>query len=435
MKKILVLGAGLVSRPLVNYLTDIEGFEVTIATRTVSKAEALVKGRPRGKAVALNVKDDDALEKLIAEHDLSVSLLPATEHVKVAKLCLKHSKHMTTTSYISPEMMELSNEATSKGLTFINECGVDPGIDHMSAMRVIHDAESKGGRVVSFQSYCGGLPAPEANTNPIGYKFSWAPRGVLVAATNPARFLKDGKEVNCPGTELFASPESVDVPGAGKFEGYPNRDSVPYADMYNLKDVRTMFRGTLRNLNHCETWYQWVNLGLFDQTVRTGLEGMTYAGFMRGIADNDNIKAGLAKKTGLPENAPFIEKLEWMGMFEEDAVPLKEGGNVDIMAARMLEKCPFPAEERDMIALQHEFLIEYPDRTEKVFSSLVDFGIPGQDSAMARTVSLPVAIATRMILEEKITERGVIAPVKPGVYNPILNELEALGIKCEERIA
>ncbi len=434
MKRILVLGAGLVSRPLVTYLTDREGLEVTVATRTVKKAEALVEGRPRGKALALNVKDVDALEKLVADHDISVSLLPATEHVKVAKLCLKHNKHMSTTSYINEEMQALDGDAKSAGLTFLNECGVDPGIDHMSAMRVIHDAESKGGTVTAFRSYCGGLPAPEANTNPIGYKFSWAPRGVLVAATNSARYLKDGEVVEVPGDELFKKPEIVEVPGAGTFEGYPNRDSLPYMEMYGLKNLKTMFRGTLRNQTHCEVWYHWVKLGLFDQSPRSDLASLTYRRFMQGFVDGaGDIAHGLSAKLGLPADAKTITNLEWLGMFKDDSIPIDEGGNIDVMAARMLGKCPFGRKERDMIALQHEFDIEYADRTEKVYSTLVDFGIPGGDSSMARTVSLPVAIATRMIVEDEITARGIVAPVEPNVYNPILDELANLDIVCKER--
>jgi saccharopine dehydrogenase-like NADP-dependent oxidoreductase len=433
MKRVLVLGAGLVSRPLVHYLTGHEGIEVTVASRTVSKAEALVAGRQGGRALALNVKDEAALTKLVAEHDISVSLLPATEHVKVARMCLAHRKHMATTSYISPQMAALDGEARAAGLTFLNECGVDPGIDHMSAMRIIHDAEKRGCKVTSFRSYCGGLPAPEANTNPIGYKFSWAPRGVLVAATNPGRYLKSGSVVDVPGDELFAKPETVEVPGAGHFEGYPNRDSLPYRSMYGLEDVETMFRGTLRNLGHCETWYHWVKLGLFDQTPRSDLEGLTYRGFMGTFAGGDgDLEQKLAARMGVAKDAPTIAKLGWLGMFEADPVPVTEGGNVDVLAARMLERCPFAKGERDMIALQHEFVVKCPQKTEKIYSTLVDFGIPGGDSAMARTVSLPVAIGTRMIVEGTIHQRGVVAPVKPDVYNPILDELETLGIKCKE---
>jgi saccharopine dehydrogenase-like NADP-dependent oxidoreductase len=432
MKRVLVLGAGLVSRPLVHYLTDQPGFEVTVASRTVSKAQSLVAGRERGRAVALDVTDEAALEALIAEHDLAVSLLPATEHVRVANLCLKHRKHMSTTSYISPEMKALGRDARAADLTFLNECGVDPGIDHMSAMRVIHQAEAEGSRVVSFRSYCGGLPAPEANTNPIGYKFSWAPRGVLVAATNPGRYRQDGRIVEVPGDELFAKPEIVSVPGAGEFEGYPNRDSLPYQEMYGLEGVKTMFRGTLRNLGHCESWYHWVKLGLFDTESRD-VSGRTYRDWMEAVAGGSPAEQALARKRDIPVDHPAIGKLAWLGLFEDQPLPMNQGGNVDVMAARMRERCAFGKDERDMIVLQHEFAIEAATGSRRVYSTLIDFGVPGGDSAMARTVSLPVAIATRLVLEGAVTERGVIAPIRPAVYNPILDELERLGIRCEEQ--
>ena len=434
MKRVLVLGAGLVSRPLVHYLCGQEDLEVLVASRTVSKAQALVAGRPRGRAVALDVKDEAALEARVREADLAVSLLPATEHVKVARLCLKHRRHMSTTSYISPAMKALNAEVRAAGLTFINECGVDPGIDHMSAMRVIHQAAVLGEKVVAFRSYCGGLPAPEANTNPIGYKFSWAPRGVLVAATNPARYLENGQVVEVPGSELFRSPERVEVEGTGVFEGYPNRDSLPYMEMYGLSGLRTMFRGTLRNLGHCETFYQWVKLGLLDPAVRADLQGLTCRRLVAGLAGGgDDVEASLARKLGVPRDHPAITKLEWLGMLEDQTVPVSEGGNIDVMAARMLERCSFGEGERDLIVLQHEFVIAGERRERKVFSTLVDYGIPGGDSAMARTVSLPVAIATRLILAGEISERGVIAPVSPASYQPILGELDELGRRCLER--
>jgi hypothetical protein len=332
-------------------------------------------------------------------------------------------------------MQALDGPARAAGLTFLNECGVDPGTDHMSAMRVIHGAEREGGKVVSFRSYCGGLPAPEANTNPIGYKFSWSPRAVLVAATNPARYLRDGTIVEVPGDELFANPEIVEVPGAGTFEGYPNRDSLPYREMYGLEDLRTMFRGTLRNVGHCETWYPWVKLGLLDATPRADLAGKTYLDFLRDFAPGANdVRRTLAERLDLAVDAPALAKLEWLGLFEDEPLAVTEGGNIDVMSARMLERCPYAEGERDMIVMQHEFTIEYPDRTEEARSSLVDFGVPGGDSSMARTVSLPVAIATRRIVEGTLDERGVVAPVRPETYNPILDELEGLGIKFEERV-
>ena len=436
MKRILVLGAGLVSRPLVDYLTDRDDFFVTVATRTVEKAEGLLGGRSNGKAVALDVNKDEAgLDKLISEHDLAVSLLPADKHITVARLCLKHGKHMATTSYLSGDMKALDGDVKAAGLTFINECGVDPGLDHMSAMRVIHGAQAKGGKVVLFRSYCGGLPAPEANTNPLGYKFSWAPRGVLVAASNPAKYLKGGELVEVPGNELFKDPEIVEIPGAGSFEGYPNRDSLLYKEMYGLSELKTMFRGTLRNLKHCEAWYQWINMGLFDIAPRADLKHLTYRRFMQGFVDGaGNIERALSQKMDLPEDAPAILNLKWLGLFRDDPIPIDEGGNIDVMAVRMLEKCAFKEGERDMLVMQHEFEIEYPDKTEKVFSSLVEFGIPGGDSSMARTVSLPVAIAVRMIAEGALDQRGVLTPVAPEIYNPILDELAGMDIVFNERV-
>ncbi|MDJ0763800.1 MAG: saccharopine dehydrogenase C-terminal domain-containing protein [Myxococcota bacterium] len=434
MKHILVLGAGFVAGPLVKYLTAWQGCRVTIADLIVSQAEALAAGRSNACAVALDVKDNAALEQLVSQCDVTVSLLPATEHVKVAKACLKHKKHMATASYISPEMAALDTEAKALDLTFVNECGVDPGIDHMTAMRTIHTAARSGGSIISFRSYCGGLPAPEANDNPIGYKFSWAPRGVLAAATADARYLKDGEVIDVPGRELFKHPEMVRVEGVGTFEGYPNRDALPYIDMYGLAGVQTMFRGTLRHLHHCEVWYHWVQLGLLNQNQRRDLKKLTYQRFMQGFVNGaGNIAAGLALETDLQEDARTIAALEWLGMFKDKPIPITKGGNIDVMAARLLEKCPFKPEERDMIVLQHAFLIQYPDRVETVAATLVDYGIPGGDSAMARTVSLPLAIATKMIARGVITSRGIIAPIAADVYTPILDELATHNIVCKER--
>ena len=355
----------------------------------------------------------------------------------MARRCLKHGRMMATTSYISPEMRALDADVRAAGLTFLNECGVDPGLDHMSAMRVIHEAAADGGKVVSFRSYCGGLPAPEADTNPIGYKFSWAPRGVLTAATNPARYRQDGRTIEVPGDELFRQPEIVEIPDVGTFEGFPNRDSLPYAALYGLDTAGTMFRGTLRNPGHCETWYPWVKLGLFDQAPRADLAGMTYQAFMTGIAGDKDIRRGLAQRTGLDQDAPdapFIGKLEWLGMFAAEPIGLEAGGNVDVMARRMAERCRFAPGERDMIVMQHEFEIDFADRRQRRISSLVDYGVSGGASAMARTVSLPMAIAVRMMLEGTIRQKGVIAPIVPDIYTPILKELETLGIAFKERI-
>lgn len=435
MKKVLVLGAGLVAKPLVDYLAALADTKLTVADLVLAKAETLTAEHQNANAIGLDVHDEAALSALVRDHDIAVSLLPGDEHPRVARLCLEHGRSMSTASYVTPEMKEMDAEVAAKGLTFINECGVDPGMDHMSAMRIIHDAHDRGGQVISFRSYCGGLPAPEANTNPIGYKFSWAPQGVLGAAISNARYLRNGEVVEVPGDELFREPEIVELPGLGRFEGYPNRDSTPYVGIYDIQEAETLFRGTLRNERHCAAWYPWVKLGLFGKDSRDDLEGLTYSGFMRSVlGTTQEPKEALSMKLGLSANDPAIANLEWLGLFEDEPIPLTHGSNADILATRMLEKCAYDDGERDMIVMQHEFLIRYDNRDEHVYSSLVEYGIPGGDSAMARTVGIPLAIATSMVLGGRISDRGVVTPVKPEIYNPILDELEGMGISFDDRV-
>jgi saccharopine dehydrogenase-like NADP-dependent oxidoreductase len=435
MARVLLLGAGLVTRPLVRYLLDQPDLEMTIATRTVSKAENLIDGHPRGRALKLLVDDAAALARLVAEHDLSISLLPYQYHVQVAQLCIEHRKQMVTTSYISPEMNALDAPAREAGVTILNEIGVDPGIDHMSAMRVIHDVERRGGKVTSFSSYCGGLPAPDANTNPWGYKFSWSPRGVLMAGKNDGRFQRDGQIVEIPGGELFAHYETVQVPGAGEFEGYTNRDCLGYIDLYGLQGVRDMFRGTLRYPGWCDSMRAVVGLGYVEETPVGDLAGKTYkdlaAKLVPAAAGADDVAGAVAAHLGMARDAEPIRRMEWLGLFGDE--PLPDAPTVlDILVARMLEKLPYEENERDMLVLHHQFKAEFNDHREAITSTMVDYGIPGGDSSMARTVSLPAAIGTRMILEGRIAKPGVLAPVMPEVYEPVLDELERLEIVCKE---
>jgi len=249
MKKILVLGAGLVSRPGVVFLLG-HGFEVTVASRTLEKAQQIVSGFENGKAVQMQAENEAQLDALVSEHDIVASLLPWTLHTVVAKCCLRHGRHMATTSYVGDEMRMLDADVRSKGLLFLNEIGVDPGMDHMSAMQIIDEVHEQGGKVRQFYSFCGGLPAPEDNDNPFGYKFSWSPKGVVLASRNAARFYENGQEINIPGQDLFLNYRIDTIEGLGSFEVYPNRDSKPYRDLYGLKNAETIMRGTYRNKNH-----------------------------------------------------------------------------------------------------------------------------------------------------------------------------------------
>jgi len=435
MKKVLILGAGLVARPLVRYLLDQPEFEVEVASRTVSKAEKLVEGHPRGVAKELNLKSDEALKGEVARADIVISMVPYAFHPKVAQLCIEHKKPMVTTSYVSEAMKKLDGDAKKAGIILLNELGLDPGIDHMEAMRVIHEIRDRGGRLRSFVSFCGGLPAPEANTNPFGYKFSWSPVGVLLAGKNSAEFLMDGEKVTIPAEKLFESYSLRTIEGLGTFEGYPNRNSVPYAKLYGVPETKTMLRGTLRNLGWCETIRTLVRLGALDQEEKDWT-GLTYAGLLRKLLGTraKDVRKVLSERLGLHPGLAVFRRLEWLGLFSEEPLPLQKGSALDILGARMIDKLSFAEGERDMIILQHEFIAVYPgNRKEKTISTLVDYGIPHGDSSMARTVGLPAAIGTRMILEGKITETGVHIPVLPDIYKPILEELKNLAIAFKEK--
>ena len=433
MKTVLVLGAGLVARPLVHYLLDLPDVKVIVASRTVSKAEVLIGDRPRGEARGLNVEDRLTLRRLIPEADLAISMLPYTYHPVVAELCVEFGKDMVTTSYVSPAMRALDERAKAARITVLNEIGVDPGIDHMSAMRVIHRVQQNGGEITSFRSWCGGFPAPEANTNPLGYKISWTPRGMLLAGRNAAHYLEDGKEINIPGEELFDHFWPVTIPGLAPYEGYPNRDAVPYAGVYGIPSARTVFRGTLRYPGWCATLKKIVDLGLLDLQERElkGLSCKQFLGKLIGYGGTA-IREATAKHLGLAEDSFILDNLEWLGFFSDDPLPIEKGAPIDVLASRMTEKMRYGEGERDMLVLHHEFIAEYPSRHEAITSTMIDYGIPGSDSSMSRTVGLPPAIGTRLILEGKITRKGVVVPVTPDIYEPVLAELEQLGISVAE---
>jgi len=437
MKKILVFGAGLVARPLVSYLLDLPDVRVVVADMEPMRAEKIVSGHPRGEAKVFSIEDRAAMRAEIERSDLVVSLVPHTLHPVIAAAAVDRGKSVVTASYVSPAIKELDGQARAKGVIVLNELGLDPGIDHMEAMRIIHKIHDDGGRVVGFTSYCGGLPAPEANTNPFGYKFSWSPRGVLLASKNPAKYLKDGKVVLIPAEDLFANPEAITFPGLGAFEGYPNRDSVSYRETYGIPEARNLLRGTLRYPGWCRTLKKIGDLGLLDDTGVRDWAGRTYRDFMSILAQapsGEDVKEAVAARLGVEPDSDIIASLEWLGLFTTEPLPIAKGSALDILAARMVERLKYEAGERDMVILQHEFLAESREGSlEKITSTLIDFGIAGGDSSMSRTVGLPAAIGARLIMEGRIRETGVRVPVTPDIYNPILDELAALGIRFEER--
>ncbi len=436
MKKILILGAGLVAKPLVRYLLDQPDFEVEVASRTVSKAVKLIDNHPQGKASELNLKNEEGLKDEISKADLVISMVPYTFHPIVAKYCIYYKKAMVTTSYVSEVMKNLDAEAKKAGILILNEVGLDPGIDHMEAMRIIHEVEEKGGEILSFTSYCGGLPAPEANTNPFGYKFSWSPTGVLLAGKNSAQYLKDGQQIFIPSQDLFDNFLTINIEGLGEFEGYPNRNSLPYIELYGIKSTKTILRGTLRNKGWCSTIKKIVDLGFLEEEEKDWT-GLTYKDFLKKLMNNpaeEDIKKALSTHLNIEESSDIIQRFEWLGLLSDEPLPSEKNSPLNILGAKMLEKLQYEEGERDMIMLQHQFIASYPgDKKEKITSTLIDFGIPHGDTSMARTVGLPAAISTKLILEGKIEKTGVHIPVTPEIYIPILQELKELDIAFKEK--
>jgi saccharopine dehydrogenase-like NADP-dependent oxidoreductase len=436
MKQVLVLGAGLVARPLVRYLLDGQDIHVTVASRTVSKAESLIDAHPRGTAQAIDVEDAATLRTAISGADIVISLVPWIHHMKVAHLCVELGKNMVTTSYVKPEMQALDETVREKGLIFLNEIGVDPGIDHMAAMSVIDRVKAAGGRISSFYSYCGGLPAQRDNNNPLGYKFSWSPVGVMLAAKNTGRYLRNGAVVDVASEHLFEHYWLLDVPGGGTFEAYVNRDALPYMKLYGIEDAESMYRGTLRNVGHCESWNYFRKLGLLDQERSFDFRQTSPREVCAALVDSngDDLIGDIARFLEIPPHSISIKKLQWLGLLSRDTLPLGQKSVFDMFAFILENKLVYAPGEVDMLLQHHEFIAEYPDgRKTLLTSTMVDTGIENGDSSMARTVSLPAAIATKLILNGQLDATGVLIPVRPGIYEPVLRELESMDIRLIER--
>ncbi len=435
MKRVLVLGSGLVARPLVRHLLD-KGHQIVIGTLLLDRAKEMIAGHPNGKAYLIDVQDESRLKALVDECDVAVSLLPFVYHPLIARLCIARRRNMVTTSYVSQEMQQLDEKARAAGITILNEVGVDPGFDHMSAMRVIDKIRRRGGHVVAFRSYCGGLPAPEANDNQFGYKFSWAPRGVLLAGRNRALYLHNGRRIEVPAGRLFRDMHLQEIEGLGDYEAYPNRDSISYIDIYGLQGIQTMYRGTLRNMGWCDCMFNFGRLGLFSLD-EVDVAGKSYAEFTRNLAGcspSEDLPASVAARLGIPKRAFPVVNLEWLGMFSERKFTADIIAPLDAMGELMFEKLVFLPGERDMLIMLHDFRVEFPDgRREHTVAQMIDFGVPFGDSAMSRTVGLPAAISTDLILSGKIQNCGVLRPTTPDIYVPVLDEMSALNIESREK--
>lgn len=426
MKKVTILGAGLVTKPLADYLIDRCQYQVIMATRTVSKAEAIIAGRPLGKAMAWTIDQQHELDQLVQEMDVVVSMLPPTMHIPVAEACLRHSKTLVTTSYTSPEMLALDEVAKEKGVALLNELGEDPGLDHMAAKQMIDEAVNEGGHVISMTSYGAGLPSFEHNRNPFGYKFSWSPRGVMLAAQSAAGYLKEGKVIEVPAEELFSHHWLVDIEGLGTFETYPNRHSLRYLPYFGINESASLYRGLLRFTGWCNTMKSLISLNLLDGAEEKDLSNQSYRQFTTTLVGKTNGSLeDVASFLQEASNSDVMKRLKWLGLFDETPVAINHGTNVDVLVDLMLKKMSYAAGERDMIIVHDEIVAQFDDRREKRLSTLRVEAIPYGDSAMSRAVSLPAAITCRRIIEGELEIAGVHIPTLPEIYQPVLDELEA----------
>lgn len=434
MKKVLILGAGMVAKPIVSYLLK-HNFYISLADMHYNKAEELINNHTNGKAVEFSIENSGLLNRLVEGHDIVVSLLPYKFHVKVAKACIRYSKDMLTTSYVSEEMEALNKQAKDAGIIILNELGLDPGIDHMSAMRIIDYIHDKGGKVINFHSITGALPAREAVDTPFAYKFSWSPKGVIMASNNHAQYLKDGKNVEVPTKDLFKNTFFYNFPEVGKLEAYPNRDSIKYIDIYGIPEAKTVFRGTFRYEGWCKILDKMKAMNLIKNDTYD-FTGMSYRQFVEKMLD-DNSNASTQEKInkhfGTKDNKLTIRALEFIDMFSDEDMGYEIATPFEITSDRMISKMLLPQDANDMIAMQHVFLAEYPNKTREVIKSrLLNFGNLKTETAVARTVALPAAVGVKNILAGKIVVKGVHRPVHKSIYATILNELETLGIKMIE---
>ena len=440
-KNILILGAGRSSATLIEYLlvkARKGNWQVLLADGDLAMAGGRISGHERGKAYSLDLKDEKGTDELFAQANLVISMLPAQYHVQIAKRCLKHKLNLITASYISEEMKALDEEAKAAGLTFLNEMGVDPGIDHISAMKVIDDIRSKGGKVTEFETFTGGLVAPEFDDNPWNYKFTWNPRNVVLAGSGGAvKFIENGQYKYIPYHKLFRRTELIEIDEYGKFEGYANRDSLKYRSAYGLEDISTMYRGTLRRPGFCKAWDTFVQLGATDDSYELeNVDSMTFRQFINSFLKynvKDSVELKLMHYMKMdPDDDALMDKLRWLDIFEDIPVDMKKATPAQVLEKILSRKWKLKEDERDMIVMWHKF--KYTNRKQhEVQTSLVVEGDDNNFTAMAKTVGYPMAIAARLLLENRIKTRGVIIPIYPEIYNPVLKELEENGISFKEK--
>ncbi len=440
MRSILVLGAGRSSSALIDHLllqAERHDWIVTVGDLSIEAARKRVGNSSKGAAIEFDIQLGSSSD-IIKNCDVVISVLPAVLHPLVAKKCLQFKKHLITASYVSDEMRSLDDDAKKNGLLFLNECGLDPGIDHMSAMQVMDRIRHQGGELISFESFTGGLIAPDTDPeNPWRYKFTWNPRNVIMAGQGMAKFLQSGEFKYVPYQQLFRRITPVTIPDGGEYEGYVNRDSLQYREAYGLQKIKTMVRGTLRNKGFCSAWDIFVQLGCTDDTFRMeDVAHMTHQDFINAFLDYHtdwSVEEKISHRLHLPLDGPDLQRLNWSGLFDNTPIGLKGGTPAQLLEHILNKRWKLDPEDRDMIVMWHRFLFLEGGKEHEVQASFVAMGENSTYTAMAKTVGLPLAIAATLLMQDKIKERGVRIPLSKEIYEPVLKELKAQGIELHER--
>ena len=442
MRNILVVGSGKSTSYLIKYLLDksaTENLFITVGDLKLETAEKLIKNHPNAKGIALDIFDEVSRADAIKKADIVVSMLPAHFHIEIAKDCIRFKKNMVTASYVSSEMRALNDDAKANGIILMNEIGVDPGIDHMSAMQVLDRIRDKGGNIILFESFTGGLVAPESDNNLWNYKFTWNPRNVVTAGQGgAAKFLQEGTYKYIPYNRLFRRTEFVDIEGFGRFEVYANRDSLKYQFVYGLDDVKTLYRGTMRRVGFSRAWNIFVTLGMTDDSYTIDdSENMSYRDFVNAFlpySPSDSVELKLRHALKIDQDDIVWDKLIELDIFNpHKMVELKKATPAQILQKILMDSWTLCENDKDMIVMYHKFGYELHGKKYQIDASMVVLGEDQTYTAMAKTVGLPVAIATLAILNEEISSVGVQIPITKEVYEPILNELKDFGIHFNEQ--
>ena len=439
MKNIFVIGAGRTATALISYLLENAGghqWKVTVGDFEYSLAEQKIGNNPHGRAVKFDALDDAQRESEISKSDIVISFLPPAMHELIAVECLKQKTNMVTASYVSPGMIKLDEDVKKNGLLFLNEMGLDPGIDHMDAMQLKEKVEADGGEIISLKSFCGALISPESDDNPWHYKFTWSPMNVVLAGQANARYKENSEIKEVPYEKLFLNTETINVSGLGSFEAYPNRDSIPYIREYGLTDVSDFYRGTLRRPGFCKAWDALRKIGLTDNNKTwNNTSELTISDWVKSSLPLSNGRAlddEVASYLNISKNDEIFKKLSWLDLFSNRKINRGEATSAQILLDLLMDKWEFKESERDMVVLQTEIIYNSPDGRKKITSGMIYKGEDKLNTAMTYTGGLPVGIAVKLIAEGAIKEKGVVIPVYRDIYRPVLKELEDYGIKFNE---